>query len=164
MGFVKRNAVAIGIGAAVLVGGSYVGAHALTTPRSVSLDDASSGAEASPAPSAAERGLIRGEGVAEKRDGTFATVQFNRGVLQSIDGTTLVVAEADGKTVRLDTTPQTRFRRDGKRASLSDLQAGDHVAVLGTEDGDKYVTKMVRAFSPDAWSQRQQLRAQRRGQ
>ena len=112
--------------------------------------------------------MIRGEGVVAKKDGTFPTVQFNRGILKSVDGTTIVVAEADGKNVSLPTTDTTRFRRDGQKASLSDLQPGDHVATLGTEQGDTYVTKMVRAFSPDAWSkrqtERQAFRAQRKGQ
>ena len=164
MGFVKRNATALAIGTLVVVGGSYVGAKAMTAPQTVTLDSASSGAPAASPSADQPRGPIRGEVVIAKRDGTFPTVRFDRGVLSSIDGTTLVITEADGTTVRRDTTDTTRFRRDGKRASLSDLRPGDHVATLGAEQGSTYVTKMVRAFSPDAWQQRQSERAAFRAQ
>ena len=166
MGFVKRNAVAIAIGAIVVVGGSYVGAKAMTSPETINLDAASSGASPAPTSSGStptqERGLIRGEGVVARPNGTFPTIRFNRGTLSSVDGTTLVISEADGTTQRLDTSDQTHFRRDGKKASLSDLQPGDHVAVLGTETNGTYVTRMVRAFSPDAWNQHESQRMQRR--
>ena len=112
MAFLKRNAIAVTTGALVIVGGSYAGARALTAPTSVTLDAAA----ASPAPSAAsggdtnvERGPIRGEAViarprrggAEGQEGEFPTVRFNRGVLDSVDGSTLVIKEADGTTVRV---------------------------------------------------------------
>lgn len=160
MGFVKRNAAAVTIGALVIVGGSYAGAKALTAPQTVTLDSATSPAAS---PSADQpHGLIRGEGVIAKRDGTFPTVQFNRGVLSKVDGTTLVISEADGKIVNLPTDDKTRFRRDGQRATLSDLRPGDHVGTLGTEVNGTYVTKMARAFSPDAWSKHESERQARR--
>jgi hypothetical protein len=167
MGYLKRNATAIAIGALVIVGGSYVGAKALTAPQTVSLDSASS-SDPAPATSAQPRGPIRGEAVIARRNGTFPTVRFNKGILSSLDGTTLVISEADGTTQRVDTTSDTHFRRDGKKATLSDLQPGDHVATAAIKDGDTFTTRFVRAFSPDAWNarqaQRQQFRAQRRGQ
>jgi hypothetical protein len=164
MQYLKRNAVAILAGAAIIVGGSYVGAKALSTPQSVTLDSATSSTTPAPATSPAPHGAIRGEVVIQRKDGTFPTIRFNRGTLSSVDGTTLVISEADGSTVRIDTTDQTRFRRDGKRASLSDLQSGDHVDVLGTEVNGTYVTKMVRAFDPTTWNQRQSDRASLRAQ
>jgi hypothetical protein len=160
MSFVKRNAAAIAAGAVVIVGGSYVGAKALTAPQTVTLDSANAAAAASPAPQ--QRGLIRGEGVVARPDGTFPTVQINRGILSSVDGTTLVISEADGTTQRVDTTADTRVRRDGKRASLSDLQPGDHVSTLAVKDGDGFVTKFVRAFSPEMWQKHESMRMQRR--
>ncbi len=158
--FVKRNIAVIAAGAVVIVGGSYVGAKALTAPQQVTLDAAST--SPAPASSAQERGLVRGEGVFARRNGTV-TAQVNRGVLQSIDGTTLVISEADGTTQRVETTSDTRFRRDGNKASLSDLKAGDHVGTIVVKQGDAYVTRLVRAFSPGAWNSRRSQRLQRRG-
>jgi hypothetical protein len=141
MSFVKRNVAAIAVGAVVIVGGSYVGARALTSPQTVTLDSANASSAASPAPQ--QRGLVRGEGVVARPDGTFPTVQINRGTLASVDGTTLVISEADGTTQRVDTTADTHFRRDGKKASLSDLQPGDHIGTRG--EGRRHVHDEVRA-------------------
>lgn len=155
--FVKRNIAAVAAGAVVLVGGSYVGAKALTAPQQVSLESASSNS----APQQ-QRGLVRGQGVFARRNGTV-TAQVNRGFLSSVDGTTLVISEADGTTQRVETTSNTKFRRDGKKASISDLKAGDHIATLAVQQGDSFPTKFVRAFSPDAWNSRQEQRMQRKG-
>jgi hypothetical protein len=158
--FVKRNVAAIAAGAVVIVGGSYVGAKALTAPQQVTLESASS----SPAPASGtqERGLVRGEGVFARKNGTV-TAQVNRGFLSSVDGTTLVISEADGTTQRVGTTSDTRFRRDGQKASISDLKPGDHIATLAVKQGDSFTTKFVRAYSPDEWNARQQKRMQRKG-
>jgi hypothetical protein len=174
MGSLKRNVAAIVGGTLVLAGGTYAGARALSVPPQVTLDAASNAAledavQPAQAPEqekaerkAGPRGpMIRGEGVVG-HDGEFPTVRFNRGVLSTADGTTLVIDEADGTTVRVATDEETRFRRDREKATISDLKAGDHVATLEVKDGDDYSTKFVRAFSAEKWDERQSNKQERR--
>jgi hypothetical protein len=102
---------------------------------------------------------IRGEVVVPEREGDgYATVRFDRGVLQSVDGTTLVIEEADGTTVEIPTEDATRVYRDGEDAELSDLVAGDHVATFRVKDGDTFATKGVRAISAERWDEMDERR------
>jgi hypothetical protein len=102
---------------------------------------------------------IRGEVVVPAREGEgYATVRFDRGIVDHVDGTTLVITEDDGTSVEIPTTDETRVSRDGEDAELSDLQAGDHVATFRVKDGDAFVTKGVRAISPERWEEMQDRR------
>ncbi len=180
MGVLKRNVAAVVGGTLVLVGGSYIGAKALTTPPTVTLDAASSAAlegaadpaapegaapaaeaEAGPGDAKGPRGPIRGEAVIA-RNGKFPTVRFNRGTLERVDGSTIVIKEADGKVVSVATDDKTRVRRDGEQATLADLKEGDHVGTFEVKDGDTYTTKFVRAFSSEKWEARQSDKQERR--
>jgi hypothetical protein len=102
---------------------------------------------------------IRGEVVVPAREGDgYATVRFDRGIVDRVDGSTLVITEDDGTSVEIPTTDETRVNRDGEDAELSDLQAGDHVATLRVKDGDAFETKGVRAISPERWEEGQDRR------
>ncbi len=62
-----------------------------------------------------------------------------RGVLQGVEGTTLVIQTRQGELVRFLTDAQTRIRIMGHpNATLGDLKAGDSVVVraIGTPDGN----------------------------
>jgi hypothetical protein len=59
------------------------------------------------------------------------------GTIQSIKDNTLVLLQKDGKSVTLALTVQTRYRKDGKPATLADFKVGDKVTVPARPDGDK---------------------------
>jgi hypothetical protein len=61
-----------------------------------------------------------------------------------VNGSTLVLKEADGKTVDIPTTDQTKFVRDRQPAKITDLKTGDQVWTLRLKDG---ATLRVRARS-----------------
>ena len=91
--------------------------------------------------------------------GAFRTVRTNRGVLSSVDGSTLVIDQEDGKTARVAVQDGTRISRDGERAELSDLAKGDHVFTLEEKAGDAaFTTRGVQAISPARWAEMQERR------
>ena len=60
---------------------------------------------------------------AREGDG-YTTVRFDRGIVERVDGSTVVIKEDDGTSVEIPTTDETRVNRDGEDAELSDLQDG----------------------------------------
>lgn len=97
---------------------------------------------------------IRGEVVVPEREGDgYATVRFDRGTLDRVEGTTVVIDEPDGTTVEVPTDDQTRVYRDGEAVGVTELQAGDHVATFRVKEGDAFVTKGVRAISPERFDE-----------
>ena len=67
-------------------------------------------------------------------NGRFVTVTLDRGFVVKVDGSDLTIREGTRnltyKTVTLTIPPSARVRNDGRRARLSDLQAGEHVLVV----------------------------------
>lgn len=63
---------------------------------------------------------LRGKG------GTWVTVTFDRGTIQSISPTSITIVRPDGVSVTAPVTPSTKFRR----ATESSLAAGDKVVVV----------------------------------
>jgi hypothetical protein len=78
---------------------------------------------------------VHTEAVVPRRDNTFATITFDRGTVESVAGRDLTIREgtrdATYKTVTLTIPEDAKIhRRDADRDdTLSDLQAGDRVAV-----------------------------------
>jgi hypothetical protein len=74
--------------------------------------------------------------VVPDRQGGFQTVTLDRGVVDSVSGDQLTVKEgtpqATYKTITLTIPSTAKIRRNGSDAQLSDLQAGDLVAVVTT--------------------------------
>jgi hypothetical protein len=80
-------------------------------------------------------GAVHSESVVAKRDGDFATVVFDRGKVTAVDGRDLTVAigtRADTWKTDTFTVPEgAKVIVWGERdASLSDIEAGDKVAIL----------------------------------
>jgi hypothetical protein len=88
-------------------------------------------------------GPVHAELVLPDRQGGFKTVTFDRGTVESVSGDQLTIKEgtpkATYKTITLTIPAGSKVKRDGKDAALSDLQAGDLVAVVTR--GDKTVVK-----------------------
>jgi hypothetical protein len=151
----------------LLVGGlAYAGASAMTATDEVSLAQSEE-----PAPETGPRGdrphrfgprgAIRGEFVMRgEEEGTFRRIRLDRGVIESISGSTIVVKEEDGTTVEIPTSDDTRIGRDGEEAELGALKTGDHVFASRVNDGDGFVTRSVRAFSPERWAEMEERREQ----
>ena len=59
------------------------------------------------------------------------TVAFERGIVQSISGSSVVIKAVDGVTWTWRTGSETRVYRDGRKVSADALAAGQRVAVLG---------------------------------
>jgi hypothetical protein len=88
-------------------------------------------------------GPVHNEAVIPKPDGSgFLTITSDRGTLNSVDGTTVHLKEGTDKAtykddVGVDVGGSARVIRNGKKATLSDLQKGDNVLVVtGTPKGN----------------------------
>ncbi|MEX2537731.1 MAG: hypothetical protein WD646_03655 [Actinomycetota bacterium] len=170
MDLIKRHIGSLIVGALVVGVVSYAGASALTTSDEGALLTQSEGEQAPDAEAAprerpgrvGRRGMrhaIRGEAVVPDRDGEgFNNVKFDRGLLDRVDGTTLVINEEDGTTVEVPTSDDTKIGRDGQPATPGDLEAGDHINAVQVDEGDGFVTKHVRAVSADRFEEMQQKR------
>ena len=88
-------------------------------------------------------GPVHAELVVPDRQGGFTTVTLDRGTVESVSGDQLTIKEgtpkATYKTVTLTIPSGAKVRRNGDDAALSDLQAGDLVAVVTR--GDKTFVK-----------------------
>src|SRR4051795_9027962 len=88
-------------------------------------------------------GPVHAELVVPDRQGGFKTVTLDRGTVESVSGDQLTLKEgtpqATYKTVALTIPSGAKIRRNGDDAQLTDLQAGDFVAVVTS--GDKTVVK-----------------------
>jgi hypothetical protein len=81
-------------------------------------------------------GPVHASAVVPKADGTgFETVTTDAGTLKSVDGTTVHLEEGTDKAtykddVAIDVGADANVIRNGAKAALSDLEAGDNVRVV----------------------------------
>ena len=171
MAFVKKHWFGVAIAALVVVGGSYVGAQAMSAaPKEVTLAQAQQDAPNGPGMKQGKRGLraggqrlVHGDLLVQGKDGKLQNVRTDHGVLESVNETTLRIKEADGSTVEVPTSDETRIMRDGEAAKVSDLKAGDNVwTVRVKEEGGEFTTRRVRAVSPERMKELESKRAERR--
>ncbi len=109
---------------------------------------------------AALRRALRSESVVRNPEGEgFITVLTDRGELTAIEGRTLRIREEDGHVANVTTSDETRFRRDGEQASISDLRVGDHVFAIRTRTDGALTTRSVRALSPERQAEMEERRA-----
>jgi hypothetical protein len=135
MTFVRKHFKLLTIGAACAAAGVGAGAIATAGATGASTTTSSSGhaAAATRARRALARRAIQGDIVVATRNG-FATVTFDRGFVQSVNGQQLTVREgtkkATYKTVTLTIPAGARVRNNGQSAQLSQLSAGERVGVV----------------------------------
>jgi hypothetical protein len=72
------------------------------------------------------------------------TAALDRGVVQSVDSSQIVLRALDGSTVSFDVLPATRVRVNGAKASLADIAPGAVADVTADRKGHAL---LVRAFS-----------------
>ena len=70
------------------------------------------------------------------------------GEITEISGTTLKIKLRDGSIGTVNTTSDTRFRKDRQEAKLSDFKVGDTVMVRGDSTGDKIWTAQMVGSAP----------------
>lgn len=104
---------------------------------------------------------LRSEAVVPVPDGEgYQTVRMDSGTLESVDGDTLTIAEADGTKVEIPVGEDTVVRRDHEEAAVGDLVVGDHVkAIRVRPDGGETTTKAVMALSAERFTELEERRA-----
>lgn len=70
------------------------------------------------------------------------------GQITEISGSTLKIKLRDGSVGTVNITSDTRFRKGGQQAQLSDFKVGDNVMVRGDSTGDKTWTAQVIGEGP----------------
>jgi hypothetical protein len=140
MTFVRKHFKLLTIGVTCAAAGVGAGAIATAGAAGTSTTGTSSSATATGHAAGARRvrgaltrRAVQGEVVLATRKG-FATVTFNRGFVQSVNGQQLTIREgtkkATYKTVTLTIPASAKVRDNGRLASLSELTAGQRVGVL----------------------------------
>jgi len=97
------------------------------------------------------RRLVHGE-FKIKTDKGFATVIVDTGTVTSVDPAAkkLTLKRADGVSVTVTATDQTRVRKDGERSTFDQIKTGDLVRVLQVNSGNGFVVRAIRDRSPGA--------------
>ena len=89
------------------------------------------------------RHVVHGTVVVQKKDGTFVTMQLDRGTIASIGSGMVTVSEPGGRTETVATNAQTRVRKDGVKSDLSKLAVGDRVGVVSEVQGSTAVAQLI---------------------
>lgn len=170
----KKHWFGIALGALLVVGGSYVGAEALSSSDNVTLtqaqdEDRPEGGKQprrGPKVGMGHGRIVHGDMVVRGREeGQFETIRVDNGVVEAVNGTTVTIKEANGETVEVPTSEATRIVRDGETAKVGDLKKGDRVHTLRVKQEDgSFVTRVVRAVSPERAAEMESRRAEKREQ
>src|SRR5439155_8820766 len=81
-------------------------------------------------------------------DGTNHHVRIDRGSVQSVTSSQVVLKELDGSTVTVALSGDTRVVVDGKPASISDVKDG--YVGIAIRDGDA-AARVLRVHDPSRW-------------
>lgn len=71
-------------------------------------------------------------------------IVFQRGIVDSVDGTSITVTSSDGYKASYVLGDQTRVRQGKQTGTVEDLTAKDKVRVVALKDGDTVTAKVVR--------------------
>jgi hypothetical protein len=112
------------------------------------IGDALLGRGRGPARLAAARHLVHLEVRAVNRAGEIVEHHLDHGTIQSVGAATLVIREADGAIVTVETSDQTVVRLGRQRGDLADLAVGDDVVIHSLLDGGATVARHVLRLPP----------------
>lgn len=91
--------------------------------------------------------VVHSETKVQTDDG-FALVIRDHGEITAVDGSRVTIKRLDGETVTVAAGEDTRIRRNGEQATVSDLKPGDRAAIVQIDRGGARVVRAIRAFSP----------------
>lgn len=74
--------------------------------------------------------LVHGTVVVDLPKAGLTTIQLDRGTISAVSATSLTIAEAGGSSVTVSLSNESRVRRDGAKAAITDLKTGDVVVVM----------------------------------
>lgn len=80
--------------------------------------------------------------------GGLTTIQLDHGTIATVNATTLSITEADKSTATVKLGEETRVRKNGAKAALTDLKSGDEVIVMskvGTAGTEAYLVVVPKA-------------------
>lgn len=90
------------------------------------------------------RRAVHGEVTVRTKDG-YRTLDFQRGQVSAVDGTSVTVRSPDGFTATYSTDKDTKVRRNRQPSSVGDLKPGDKVAVVAVKNADGLLAKRILA-------------------
>jgi hypothetical protein len=70
-------------------------------------------------------------------------VDFQRGAVEKVSGTSLTVRSADGFTATYVVDAQTKVRKDKAQAAIADVRVGDKVRVVAPQEGSTSTAKRI---------------------
>lgn len=85
---------------------------------------------------AAWRRLVHATVVVDLPDKGLTTIQLDHGTISAVSADSLSIAEAGGTSVTLALGAETRVRRSGEKAAVTDLKVGDEVFVMSRVESD----------------------------
>ena len=135
--------VTLGLIGAVLLAGGFVGGIAVGKHNSSSSSSSGSNTAATGNRTRGGYGGYGGfgqnGGATGGTGGTGVRGGAVTGTVSAVSGTTITITESTGKSVTVDTSPQTTVTI-GKTGTVADLTAGSQVTVLGTPDSSGTIT------------------------
>ncbi len=88
--------------------------------------------------------ILRGDATVLKRDGSTATVHFERGEITAANATSVTIKGADGTSTTFAITADTRIRSQGQRVTADALKVGGFAAVLTSPSTSKSDALLIR--------------------
>jgi hypothetical protein len=152
----KGKIAAIGLGAVALGGIVGVGVSFADDPTPSTSPSASPSAGASAKPGSDKnaghdrRALVRRalHGEATLGGKQIRVVDFQRGLVGQVSDTSITLKSTDGFTATYAVTSDTKVRKDGQAAKITDIKTGDEVRVLALKTGTTSTAKVVAEPKP----------------
>lgn len=92
---------------------------------------------------AAWRKLVHATVVVDLPKRGLTTLQLDHGTIAVVSATSLTIRESGGGSVTVTLGDQTRVRRDGARAAVTDLRTGDEVFAISTVEAGGTTASLV---------------------
>ena len=85
---------------------------------------------------------LHGQVTVKTKNGT-ATIAFERGVIQSVNGSSVVIKSPDGTTWTWTLTSKTTIHKARRKVAASALAQGEKVIVAGPTSGGTYTARHI---------------------
>lgn len=160
----RTKTAALVVGCAVVAGGGYAAADAISSPAqpgpgATALSSAVNGANSSASIKDKKRGALArlrglpgeyGQVTYETRKKGERVLAFERGTIASVSGETVTVKAANGHTENWALTSRSAVRDDGRKTTDSALAAGKKILVAGPVSGSRRHARVIVIRDKDA--------------